>query len=58
MLKVGDLVKNYAPPSAAEAKHKRKLKHLFQWKGLMQIISIEGLMMDLVSVTNSDKHYS
>ena len=58
-LKVGDLVKIYAPPSAQEARRrKRKVKHLFQWKGPMRIIAIKGSMMDLVSVANPDKHYS
>ena len=56
-LKVGDLVKMYAPPNAAEAKRrKRKLKHVFQWKCPMKVISIKGSMVDLVSVKNPDKN--
>ena len=49
-LEVGDMVKIFSPPNAAEAKRrKRKVKHLPSWIGPMRITAIKGSMYDLES---------
>ena len=42
-LKVGEWVKIYAPPGqAASIKHERMVKHMYQWRGPLQVMTIEG----------------
>ena len=58
-LKVGDCVKNYVPPSHAEAvRRRRKAKHICQWRGPLKIIEkVSGTTFKLASHYNPSKTF-